>query len=454
MRIPPTLQLFTITWPIFVENLLMVVMGLVGLWLTSRISTGALASYGLVSQIFGALQIVFRVVSIGSSVVVTQHRGAGDERGARAVARAGLAASGWLGLACLLMLLLASGSLLALLRLPPELMPLAAPYMRWLGLALMFDALSMTMIAVLRASTHTRDAMRIVLAMNLVQLLLSLPLMLGAGDWAGWGLDGLAIAMTISRLVSIALASRVWQQRLGLRLGLPDWFRLEAVPLGAILHIGLPGAGEKLAFRLSFIISMAMVASFGQTALATHAYVWQAVQLVTLFANSLGFGTEIVVGHHVGAGRFHRANGVLWRATAWGFGIMLLCALLSWQLTPLAVARAGADAAILHLVSLIVLVELVLEPGRAFNIIVTGGLRAAGDARFPVKVSVVSVFLFGVGLAWLLGVHWGLGLPGVWIGYAADECCRGLIMAWRWRSLGWTSYARRTRRRIFTHMQA
>jgi Na+-driven multidrug efflux pump len=173
-----------------------------------------------------------------------------------------------------------------------------------------------------------------------------------------------------------------------------------------------------------------------------------------LLTGSIGFGTEIVVGHHVGAGRLHRANRVLWQAMAWGMAVMLLCTLASWWLTPLAVARATANPEILALVGMIVLIELVLEPGRAFNIVMTSGLRAAGDARFPVKVSMVSVFLFGVGLGWLLGVHYGLGLVGVWIGYAADECCRGIIMATRWRLGGWVAHARRTRRRILAHMQA
>jgi putative MATE family efflux protein len=453
MKAPARLRLFAITWPIFVENLLMVLMGLFGLWLTSRISTGAVATYGLVNQVFGALQIVFRVVSIGTSVVVTQHHGAGDENGAHAVAKTGLAASLWLGIACFVFLLLCAGGLLFVLHLPAELMPLGTPYMRWLGLALLFDAVSMTMIAVLRAYTHTRESMKIVLAMNFVQVALSVPLMLGFGGWQGWGLDGLAIAMALSRVFAIGLAWHVWRHRLLVHVRVPEWLRLERVPLASILRIGLPGAGEKVAFRVSFMISMAMVASFGQVALATHAYVWQAVQLVTLFTNSVGFGTEIVVGHHIGAGHLHRANRVLWRATAWGFGIMLACALASYCLTPLAVSRAGADSVVLQLVGLIVLIELVLEPGRSFNIVVTSGLRAAGDARFPVKISMISVFLFGVGLAWLLGVHWGMGLVGVWIGYAADECCRGLIMLWRWWSLGWVRHARSARRHILAHMQ-
>lgn len=448
------LRLFAITWPIFVENLLMVLMGLFGLWLTSRISNGAVAAYGLVNQILGALQIVFRVVSIGTSVVVTQHHGANDEAGAHQVAKAGLAASSWVGLATLALLVLGSGWILIAMRLPAELMPVAEPYTMALGVALLFDAISMTMIAVLRAYTHTRESMKIVLAMNLAQVVLSVPLMLGVGAWAGWGLIGLAAAMAVSRVLAIALAWRVWSRTLHVHIALPDWLRLRWRPLSSILHIGLPGAGEKVAFRISFIISVAMVASMGQVALATHAYVFQAVQLVTLFTNSVGFGTEIVVGHHIGAGRLHRANRVMWKAALWGLGVMIACALISFFATPLAVARATSDVQILQLVGLIVLVELALEPGRAFNIVVTSGLRAAGDARFPVKISAVSVFLFGVGLGWLLGVHYGLGLVGIWIGYAADECCRGFIMAARWVSLGWAPYARRTRRRILAHMQA
>ncbi|MDP5239878.1 MATE family efflux transporter [Uliginosibacterium sp. 31-16] len=448
------LRLFAITWPIFVENLLMVLMGLFGLWLTSRISTGAVAAYGLVNQILGALQILFRVVSIGTSVVVTQHHGANDEAGAHQVAKAGLAASSWVGLATLALLALDSNWILAAMHLPAELMPLGMPYMQALGVALLFDAVSMTMIATLRAYTFTRESMKIVLVMNLVQVALSVPLMLGVGDWPGWGLNGLAVAMALSRMLAIALAWRVWSRKLDIHIHLPDWLRLRWRPLSSILHIGLPGAGEKVAFRVSFIISVAMVASMGKAALATHAYVFQAVQLVTLFTNSVGFGTEIVVGHHVGAGQLHRSNRVLWQAMAWGMAIMVTCTLASYIFTPLAVARATSDAEILRLVGLIVLVELVLEPGRAFNIVVTSGLRAAGDARFPVKVSAVSVFLFGVGLGWLLGVYMGWGLVGIWIGYAADECCRGLAMAARWVSLGWVPYARRTRKRILAHMQA
>lgn len=447
----PRLRLFAITWPIFIENALMVAMGIFGLWMASRVSDGAVAAFGLANQIVGAFQIVFRVVSIGSSVVVTQHHGAGDRPGADAVARAGLAAAVWIGVATLVFVGLGAGMILEVLHLPPDLWSIGKPYMTMLALALALDSAAMTMIAILRANTFTRDSMRIVLVMNAAQVALSFPLMFGVGAWAGLGLTGMGLAMAVSRVLALGLLWRQWWRRLGIRLHVVDWLRMQRKPLGAILHIGLPGAGEKVAYRISFIMTVAMVASMGKAPLATHAYVWQAVALVTLFVNSVSFGTEIVVGHRVGAGELRRARRVIWQAMAWGMVVTMICVAASYFVTPRLVADATQDPQILGLLATIVFIELFLEPGRTFNVIITSGLRAAGDARFPVKVSAVSVFVFGAGLGWLLGVHLGWGLPGIWIGYAADEWARGLAMAARWYWLGWTPYARRTRLRILRH---
>jgi Na+-driven multidrug efflux pump len=48
----------------------------------------------------------------------------------------------------------------------------------------------------------------------------------------------------------------------------------------------------------------------------------------------------------------------------------------------------------------------------------------------------------------LLGSQLGLGLPGVWIAYIADEWLRGLIMWRRWATLAWVPHARAAHRRL------
>lgn len=73
-------------------------------------------------------------------------------------------------------------------------------------------------------------------------------------------------------------------------------------------------------------------------------------------------------------------------------------------------------------------------------------MRATGDAIYPVVASVGSFALvLGVG-SYFLG-H-AIGLPGIFIAYAADEWVRGLLMFVRWRWHGWVPHARNAQRRV------
>lgn len=89
----------------------------------------------------------------------------------------------------------------------------------------------------------------------------------------------------------------------------------------------------------------------------------------------------------------------------------------------------------------IFVLSIVLEPGRTFNMVIINSLRAAGDARFPVLMGVLSMWGVAVPLAYALGVHFGFGLLGVWIAFAVDEWLRGIIMLLRWRSRAWEKKA-------------
>ena len=106
------------------------------------------------------------------------------------------------------------------------------------------------------------------------------------------------------------------------------------------------------------------------------------------------------------------------------------------------------DEHILATAQTLLWLAVLLEPGRTFNLVIINALRATGDARFPVAAGVVSMIVVMAGGAWLLGVHWGLGLPGVWLAYTADEWLRGLVMAARWQRGDWVPHARAAVRRV------
>lgn len=444
----PKPRLLHITWPIFSEHLLHMLVGGLGVWLVSRLSDDAAAAYGLSNQIMFTFMIMFRFVSVGASVVVTQYLGARDRAGAEQVARASLAASVWIGLASCAVIAVSAGALLDLMQTPAALFPVAKPYLMAVGVMLAFDAVNFSMGAVLRAHTYTRDTLRLILLMYVAQVALSLPLMFGFAGWPGLGMVGLALAAVIARALSFWMHVRLWRKRLGIRPSLSDFWRIRMDRLREMLHIGLPGAGENVAYRISFMVILAMIADMGPTALTVHTYTMQVVHFVLLFSLAVGFGTEIVVGHSIGAGELHGAHRQVRGGLLVGLGVGLSTVLACALLGPRLLGLFTQDPEVIAAGSKLLWLSLLVEPGRTINLVVINALRATGDARFPVGFGVFSMLVVAVGLAWLLGVHAGWGLAGIWLAYAADEWTRALAMLARWGLHGWVPHARRTFRRV------
>jgi putative MATE family efflux protein len=439
-------RLFALGWPLYLELWLGIGVGLVGTALAARGSDATGAAFALANQLSATLFILFRLIGAGVSVVITQRLGGAQRESADAVARAALGASTWLGGISALLALFAAVPLLRLLNTPVEVMPLALPFLQALALSMLLDAWNAAMASVMRAHLHSRDTLAVILAMHFSHLALVGPLMLGWGPLPALGLPGFALALTLSRVLGVGLHLWLWRVRLALRPRPPDFWRLPRVEIAALLHIGLPGAAENIAWRLCFMVSLAAAAQLGAKALATHAYVMQVMYGVLLFGAATGLAVEIVVGHQVGAGQLKQAHRLVKRALGRGLlvsaGVALAVALTGrWWL-----GWFTQDPEILQTGAYLLWLTVLIEPGRTFNLVVINALRASGDARFPVLAGAASMVIVLAGGSWWLGIHLGLGLPGLWIAYAADEWIRGLLMWRRWVTQRWVPHARRTRR--------
>lgn len=448
MRAYPRPRMVAVAWPLMTELVLGFGVGLLGLWLASRESDSASAAFALSNQVLGTFFLLFRIVSMGVSVVITQNLGAANVAHANAVARASLGASSWLGIGAALVVFFGAGPLLALLHAPTSVHDLGQPYLRMLAFALLLDAYNASMAAVMRAHLRTRDTMLNILSMHTVHLLLCLPLMRGFGPMPALGLPGFALAMAISRVFGVAVHLLLWRWRLRLIPVVHDWWALRTALLGPVLHIGLPGAAEAIAYRLAMLVSLTVVAGMGTAQLATHTYASQVMNIIVLFSVSIGFAGEILVGHLIGAGQLHRANRMVRNSLFWGLCVSLLIAIGAATTAPWTLRLFTQDPQIIASATTLLWLTVLLEPGRTCNIVIINALRATGDARFPVVAGAASMLLVMAGGSWLLGAHFGLGLVGVWIAYAADEWVRGLIMAARWFGHGWVRSATRTRRRV------
>ena len=82
-------------------------------------------------------------------------------------------------------------------------------------------------------------------------------------------------------------------------------------------------------------------------------------------------------------------------------------------------------------------IELILEIGRAVNIVMTRCLLAIGDIYVPAVTTFLFAWVVAVGLSYILGVKMELGLVGIWIAMCLDECIRAVVFSLRFKSGGW-----------------
>ncbi|MDY0748628.1 MATE family efflux transporter [Paucibacter sp. R3-3] len=439
-------RLNPIAGPILGEFLLTLTVAFAGLWLASHESDAAGGAFGMVAQMQETMYVVFRVLAIGLGVVITQALGGGQVDAARRTALGALGASTWAGLLVVASLLIGDDWALEALNAPDEVKTLAGPFLMLLAPAMLLDAYNLSMAAILRAHLHVKESLRVMVVMHVTHLVLAFVLMRGIGGWDGWGLNGYAVAMIVSRAIGLVLHLALWKRLMRLEPTPRDWVVVHWRLVRPVLWIGGPGAVVEVVYRAMFMVSLASTARLGVEALATHAYTLQILKYVLLVSNSIGWATEIMVGRMVGAGELKKADALVRKGVRNGLlasgGLALMCALAA----PWLMHAFTKDPAIVHSAQVLLWLSVLLETGRVFNLVLNGALRATGDAIFPAVSCIASLLLvLGLGSFWM--GRW-FGLPGIWLVYASDEWIRGMLILWRWLKRGWLAQARSTQRRV------
>ena len=163
-----------------------------------------------------------------------------------------------------------------------------------------------------------------------------------------------------------------------------------------MIKIGLPTAGESMSYNLYQLVLLSFVNSMGNEAVNARVYCQALISFANVFSSSVAMSTQIITGHLVGA---KNEDGAYRRVFA-SLKISL----------PVTVALAG--------------VNCILSP---FTLrIFTGNEQII---RIAFQVMLVDIVLAGLGVA------------GVFMGTAADECIRGLIVMLRWKSGKWRGKA-------------
>ncbi|WP_282035072.1 MATE family efflux transporter [Metabacillus indicus] len=431
------LTLFALTWPIFIELFLHMLMGNADTLMLSQYSDNSVAAVGVANQILNILIVMFGFVATGTIVLITQNVGAGNSRSALEISQVSIAANLVLGLIIGAAVIAFSENMLMMMNIPPALMAEADYYLKMVGGLCFLQALIMTIGAVLKSYGFTKDTMYITIGMNILNVIGNYLFIFGAFGIPVLGVEGVALSTVVSRLAGLIAISYLLVKRISFQTKALDVFKLPAAHLKNLLKIGVPSAGEHLAYNGSQIVITIFITMLGAEALTTKVYAQNLMMFIFLFSLAISQGNQILIGQMTGAKEYDQAYSRCMKSLYWGIGTSAVIAVVFSIFTDSLFGIFTDNTEILQTGAVLLLLTIILEPGRAFNLIIISALRAAGDVKFPVYMGILSMWGISVPLAYVLGIQFELGLAGIWIAFIADEWLRGILMLIRWKSRVW-----------------
>lgn len=412
-------------------------LGAVDTIMLSQYSDESVAAVGVVNQIVMLAFLIFEVINIGTSVLCSQYLGAKMQKNMVQVVGVALLFNLVIGLLISAILYSGATTLLGWMGLRPELLKYGIGYMQIVGAFAFFQAISFTISASLRSADKAIYPMLVTVLVNIMNIIGNYSLIFGKWGMPALGAEGAAISTSVARGVSMVVLFVILFRKHIPRFPLNYFRPFPWVELKNLLKVGLPSAGENMSYSFSQVVITYFINILGNNALATRTYTVNIVMFVYLFAIAMAQGGAISIGHLVGQKKI-RAAYLL------GKYVMRLSILVSLVLSCVWAASGHFifsmltdNQEIIKMGVTIMLVDIIVEIGRAVNIYATNALRSAGDVNFPFYVGVAVQWTVSVGFSYLFGIYWGWGLVGMWCAFLLDENIRALLFVKRWNSMRW-----------------
>ena len=437
MEINEKTSMLVLAGPIFMELLLNILLSNVDTVMLSNYSQNAVGAVGNANQMMFLFIILFNVIASATGVVVAQYLGAKQTENMNKIYSLAVIFNVTLGVILSVVVFFGAEIFMKLLNVNESQVGDAVTYMKIVGIFLFLQAGYNVMIQILRCHGYTRIGMSISIVVNLVNIVGNWLFLYGPLKYLNLGVAGVAVSTVAARVIAVTVAFIIFFR---LKIGRISITELRPFPTAIfvkMLRIGVPSAGENLLYSVYQLVLMSFINPMGAESANAKVYANTLMSFSVVFANAMAQATQIVTGHLVGAGREDAAEKRVIKTLFTALPVSVTIAVINCLLCPITLKIFNCDAATMVLVRQILMVGIVLEIGRTANLVVIGSMKAAGDVLFPVLVGVAIMWGVGVTVGYSCGVLFSLGVAGVFMGTASDECVRGIIAFTRWKKGSW-----------------
>jgi putative MATE family efflux protein len=431
-------SLFRLLWPLIVEQILGVTMGVADTVMVSGVGEHAVSGISIVDVISVLLINAFAALATGGAVVVSQYIGRKDTRGASLASKQLLYINTLVSLTLMAFTLVLCRPLLGLIygHIDDNVMQAAQTY--FLITALSFPAIAIynSNAALFRSVGNSRITMKVALLVNILNI--------GGNALLIYvckiGVAGAALSTLVSRAAAAVLTTALLLTGHSPAISLKGIFkiRLHFSTIRSILNVGIPSGLENSMFQLGKILVSRIVTHFGTVAIAANAVTSVVNSMSFMPGQAFGMALLTVVGQCAGARDYENAKKYTARLIKQSYLVMFICCytILFCRSPLISLFNLSPDARALAKQFLFVYGAFTpfFWP---LSFALPNSLKASGDAKYCMTIAIISMWVFRVLGAHILAYGIGIGALGVWCSMILDFCFRAFCYSRRWKKGRW-----------------
>jgi putative MATE family efflux protein len=431
-------RLFGLLWPLILEQLLVVTMGIADTVMVSFVGEFAVSGVSLVDNINILTTTVFTGITTGGAVVTSQYIGSRNRKNTIISARQLVYVCVLISLVMMILTLPLRRYALRLIygNIADDVMQAAQIYFFITALSYPFLALYSCAAALFRCMGNSRVTMRIALLVNIVNIGGNAIFIYGLG----LGVVGAAAATFIGRFVSaFVLILMLMRDNSGI-INLKGITKVSFEPamIKRIFNIGVPNSLESSMFQFGKIIIARIFTAFGTAAIAANAVTSTINSMAFMPGNAFGMGLLIIAGQYMGAGDHRGAKRYTGKILAISY-IFYLCInifIFVFMNQIIGIFKLSGEANEMC-VSFLRVHCVTSTLFWCLSFVLPYALKAAGDAHYVMIVASCTMWIVRVSAAFILAFPVGLGPVAVWIAMGADFFFRSIFFVARWFSGRW-----------------
>lgn len=432
--------LFTLIWPLLLEQTLSVTMGMADTLMVTGVGEAAVSSVSLVDTLNVLIIQILSALATGGAVIASQYLGRRDTENACRSAAQLYSVLGIstvvVGIVCMLLsrpiLRGVFGSI------DEDVMRFAQQYFLISAVSYPFIGLYNGGAALFRAQGNSRISMLASLVMNVINIAGNALLIYGFG----MGVIGAALATLIGRVFAAVFI--LWQnQNLSNPLRVQELADLKprSQPIRQILSLGIPSGLENGMFQIGKLCVSSLTSTLGTSAIAANAVANSVSTLANIPGNTMSLAMIPVIGQCLGAGDKKQAKHYSVTLLGIAIGGLAIANALVFVLMPEIVTwfNLSAEASVLC-TTVVHMFNVASVFFWATSFTLPNALRAGGDAKYTMTVSIISMWLFRVILSYVFVLQFQLGLAGVWLGMFCDWVFRSICFLIRFVRGKWMNH--------------